>query len=85
MAQVRPPLRRRNSQEAGLIHEDGSQWRWHLDEVFVKINGVQHYLWRAVDHNEGEVLESLVTKTRDRKAVAHQAKRLVELIASLVG
>ncbi len=41
--------------------------RWHLDEVFVKINGVKHYLWRAVDH-EGEVLESYVTKTRDRKA-----------------
>lgn len=39
-------------------------WRWHLDEVFVKINGQQHYLWRAVDH-EGEVLESFVTKTRD--------------------
>ena len=34
---------------------------------FVKINGEQHYLWRAVDH-EGEVLESFVTKTRDRKA-----------------
>ena len=44
-----------------------SCWRWHLDEVFVKINGVTHYLWRAVDH-EGEVLESFVTKTRDRKA-----------------
>ena len=43
------------------------QWRWHLDEVFVKINGERHYLWRAVDH-EGEVLESFVTKTRDRKA-----------------
>ena len=41
--------------------------RWHLDEVFVKINGVKHYLWRAVDH-EGEVLESYFTKTRDRKA-----------------
>ena len=26
------------------------RWRWHLDEVFVKINGVTHYLWRAVDH-----------------------------------
>ena len=44
-----------------------SQWRWHLDEVFVKINGERHYLWRAVDH-EGEVLESYVTKTRDKKA-----------------
>ena len=44
-----------------------SNWRWHLDEVFVKINGARHYLWRAVDH-EGEVLESYVTKRRDRKA-----------------
>jgi hypothetical protein len=33
-----------------------TQWRWHLDEVYVKINGQMHYLWRAVDH-EGEVLE----------------------------
>ena len=41
--------------------------RWHLDEVFVKINGVKYYLWRAVDH-EGEVLESYVTKKRDKKA-----------------
>ena len=45
----------------------GPQWRWHLDEVFVKINGERHYLWRAVDH-EGEVLESFVTKKRDKKA-----------------
>ncbi|MFD0980325.1 IS6 family transposase [Tropicimonas aquimaris] len=45
----------------------GPQWRWHLDEVFVKINGERHYLWRAVDH-EGEVLESFVTKARDKKA-----------------
>ena len=44
-----------------------SHWRWHLDEIFVKINGERHYLWRAVDH-EGEVLESFVTKTRDKKA-----------------
>jgi putative transposase len=34
-----------------------SHWKWHLDEVFVKINGERHYLWCAVDH-EGEVLES---------------------------
>ena len=44
-----------------------SNWQWHLDEIFVKINGEQHYLWRAVDH-EGEVLEAYVTKRRDRKA-----------------
>ena len=37
------------------------QWKWHLDEVFVKINGETHYLWRAVDH-EGEVLEAYPTK-----------------------
>ena len=44
-----------------------SNWQWHLDEVFVKINGETHYLWRAVDH-EGEVLECYVTKRRNRKA-----------------
>ena len=43
------------------------QWRWHLDEVFVRINGEIYYLWRAVDH-EGEVLEVFVTKRRDRDA-----------------
>ena len=44
-----------------------SNWKWHLDEVFVKINGETFYLWRAVDH-EGEVLEAYVSKHRDRKA-----------------
>ena len=43
------------------------QWRWHLDEVFVRINGETYYLWRAIDH-EGEVLEVFVTKKRDRNA-----------------
>jgi len=43
-----------------------SNWQWRFDEVFVKINGERHYLWRAVDH-EGEVLESYVSKRRDRK------------------
>jgi putative transposase len=42
-----------------------TNWKWHMDEVFVKINGETDYLWRAVDH-EGEVLESYVTKRRDR-------------------
>ncbi len=44
-----------------------THWQWHLDEVFVKINGETHYLWRTVDHG-GEVLESFVTKRRHRKA-----------------
>ncbi len=48
-------------------HRNWSLWRWHLDEVFVRINGEIYYLWRAVDH-EGEVLEAYVTKKRDRKA-----------------
>jgi putative transposase len=33
----------------GRIHAY-SNWKWHLDEIFVKINGVTHYPWRAVDH-----------------------------------
>jgi putative transposase len=41
--------------------------QWHLDKVFVKINGVMHDRWRAVDH-EGEVLESFVMRHRDKKA-----------------
>jgi putative transposase len=44
-----------------------SNWKWHLDAVFMKINCETHYLWRAMDH-EGEVLESFVTKRRYRKA-----------------
>ena len=51
-----------------------SRWRWHLDEMFVKINGERHYLWRAVDH-EGEVLESFVTKARDKKAALKFLKK----------
>ena len=54
-----------------------TQWQWHLDEVFVKINGVQHYLWRAVDH-EGEVLESYVTKTRDKHAALRFLKKAMK-------
>jgi putative transposase len=53
-----------------------TQWRWHLDEVYVKINGEMHYLWRAVDH-EGEVLESLATKTRNMPAALKLMKRLM--------
>ena len=48
-------------------HRNWTQWRWHLDEVFVRINGETYYLWRGVDH-EGEVLEAFVTKKRDCKA-----------------
>ncbi|MCH9054041.1 MAG: IS6 family transposase [Proteobacteria bacterium] len=50
-----------------VAHRNWTQWRWHLDEVFVRINGETYYLWRAVDH-EGEVLEAFVTKRRDRNS-----------------
>lgn len=43
---------------------------WDWDEIYLKINGVTHCLWRAVDH-EGEVLESLIIATRDRKSALH--------------
>ncbi|WP_239255288.1 IS6 family transposase [Candidatus Nitrotoga sp. M5] len=54
-----------------------SNWKWHLDEVFVKINGETHYLWRAVDH-EGEVLEVYVSKRRDRKAALVFLKKIMK-------
>ena len=44
-----------------------SKWRWHIDEVFVKINGENHYLWRAVDH-EGVVIDCFVSKRRNKRA-----------------
>src|SRR5208282_1340397 len=52
-------------------------WRWHLDEVFVKINGKLCYLWRAVDH-EGEVLEAVVTAKRDKAAALKLLKRIMK-------
>ena len=54
-----------------------THWRWHLDEMYVKINGEMHYLWRTVDH-EGEVLEAFVTKTRDKAAALKFMKKLVK-------
>src|SRR5277367_1392551 len=54
-----------------------THWRWHLDEVYVKINGEMRYLWRAVDH-EGEVLESYVTKERDKAAALSFMRRTMK-------
>lgn len=51
-----------------------SRWRWHLDEMYVRINGEMHHLWRSVD-DEGEVLESFVTKRRDREAALKFLKK----------
>ena len=52
-------------------------WRWHLDEIYVKLNGEMIYLWRAVDH-EGEILESYVTKTRDKAAALAFMKKALK-------
>ncbi|HXG70229.1 MAG TPA: IS6 family transposase, partial [Gemmatimonadaceae bacterium] len=53
------------------------QWQWHLDEMYVKVNGEMRYLWRAVDH-EGEVLESFVTKERDKVAALKFMKKAIK-------
>lgn len=52
-------------------------WNWHLDEMYVKIGGEMHYLWRAVDQ-EGEILESFVTRTRDKKAALAFIKKALK-------
>ncbi len=54
-----------------------THWKWHLDEVYVKINGEMRYLWRAVDH-EGEVLEPFVTKERDKAAALKFIKKTLK-------
>jgi putative transposase len=71
------PMFAREIRNRRVHHHAYSNWRWHLDEVFVKINGETHYLWRAVDH-EGEVLESFVTKRRDRRAALAFLKKAMK-------
>ena len=51
--------------------------KWHLDEVFITINGTQHYLWRAVDQ-EGNVLAILVQSRRDKAAAKKFFRRLLK-------
>ena len=48
---------------------------WHLDELFVKINGRQQYLWRAVDE-DGDVLDILVQSRRNRRAAVRFFRKL---------
>jgi len=61
-------LRRRRSPPTG---------RWHLDEMVVKIGGKRMYLWRAVD-DEGEVLDVLVQKRRNKVAALKLLRRLLK-------
>lgn len=64
--------RQRVSRMCGFRH-----WRWHLDEMYVKVNGEMVYLWRAVDQ-EGEILESYVTKKRDKRAALAFMKKTLK-------
>ena len=50
--------------------------RWHLDEVFLRINGRTHYLWRAVDQ-DGDALDILVQRRRDKKAAKKFFRKLL--------
>ncbi len=54
--------------------------KWHLDEVFVQINGQQHYLWRAVDQ-DGQVLDILVQARRDKRAAVRFLRKLLKGLA----
>ena len=71
------PMFAAETRKRRIHHGSYSNWRWHLDEVFVRVNGEIHYLWRAVDH-EGEVLEVFATKQRDRKAALRFLKRAMK-------
>src|SRR6202030_2657599 len=51
--------------------------RWHLDEMVVRIAGKRMYLWRAVDH-EGEVLDMLVQRRRDKRAALRLLRKLLK-------
>lgn len=64
--------RQRVSRMRGFRH-----WRWHLDEMYVKLNGDMVYLWRALDH-EGEILESFVTRKRDKSAALTFIKKALK-------
>ena len=71
------------SQKFGQTYANGLRRRrsrpgdtWHLDEVFLTINGKRQYLWRAVDQ-DGDVLDILVTARRDAKAATRFFRKLL--------
>ena len=50
---------------------------WHVDEVFITIRGERHYLWRTVDQ-DGDVLDILVTRHKDRRAAKRFFRRVLK-------
>lgn len=66
--QIRPKIRQRR----GTLGDT-----WHLDEVFIKINGVLHYLWLAVDEN-GDEIDILIQKHKDKRATIWFFRKLLK-------
>jgi len=62
---------------AGEVRRKRGLCHWHVDEMYVKLKGEMVYLWRAVDQ-EGEILESFVTKTRDKQAALTFMKKALK-------
>jgi transposase-like protein len=60
---------------AVVVHALESEW--HLDEMFIKINGKDHYLWRAVGQ-DGNVLDMLVQSRRNKKAAKRFFRKLLK-------
>jgi len=50
---------------------------WHIDEVFVTIQGERQYLWRAVDQ-DGDVIDILVQRRRNQRAAERFFRRLIK-------
>lgn len=75
---IRLWVNRFGAQFARCIRRDrpGTADKWHIDEVVIAINGVNHWLWRAVDAS-GDVLDILVQPRRNAKAAKRFLKRLI--------
>src|SRR3989441_12444088 len=73
--QVRSDLRKRPTTQLCSTRRQVA----HLDEVFLKINGRIHYLWRAVDQ-DGDVLDILVQSHRDKKAAVRFFRKLLRTL-----
>ena len=71
MLEVRLRLAKRLKKRQGQLGDS-----WHLDELFVRINGQQQYLWRAVDQ-DGDVIDILLQPRRDQHAAARFFQRLM--------
>jgi transposase-like protein len=71
-AQVRPGVRQPDPPPAARAGD-----KWHLDEVALKIAGVKHWLWRAVDQT-GMVLDVLVQSRRDKRAAKRLLRKLLK-------